>query len=294
MKNTVRRLGILDARLLGKVLLVSAILTLGASAAWGIAVVHSAESAKVQLGLCLAFAQLGLSLVLWFPAAGRLGILIMLVSAAHGGFVVVRAGTRPGQVRLPARSIHELPRTLGVWHGEDPERQGEEAEIHAKIFVGTGALDAVDRIYTDRSGHATSLFVALYDDPEAGVYHTPSNCYRSNGWTNIDDVPMPLEVPGRPTISVSLSTWESGDKRIQVLCWYEMGEHVLFDRRDWGLLQFKLRGQTIWPPMYKVLLQTQVLPGGGPATTRLLDLAGQVRGWLGELDAPAAAAEQAP
>jgi EpsI family protein len=215
----------------------------------------------------------------------RLTILIALVVSVHCGFILVRAGTRPAQVALPTRSIHELPRTLGTWHGED-------AELDSKIFVGTAARDVVDRTYADRSGHNTSVFVALYDDPAAGVYHTPANCYRANGWTNLSDVLMPLESAGRPTVSVSLSTWESGSQRVQVVCWYEMGEHVLFDRLDWGTIQFKLRGQTTWPPMYKVLLQAQVTDS--LTSARLLELAGSLRAWLGELTVTAEPAGRAP
>jgi EpsI family protein len=215
----------------------------------------------------------------------RLAILIALVVAVHCGFILVRAGTQPAQVALPTRSIHELPRTLGTWHGED-------AELDSKIFVGTAAHAAVDRTYTDRLGHSTSVFVALYDDPAAGVYHTPSNCYRQNGWTNISEVRIPLECPGRPTVSVSLSTWESSGQRVQVVCWYEMGEYVLFDRGDWGLLRLKLRGQTTWPPMYKVLLQAQATDS--LTSARLLELAGTLRAWLGELDTTPAPAGRAP
>jgi EpsI family protein len=214
----------------------------------------------------------------------RLAFLIALVAAVHCGFIVIRAGTQNAQVRLPTRSLHELPVSLGNWRGED-------TELDPNIFVGTGAREALARSYTDRSGQSASLFLALYDDPGAGVYHTPFNCYRAQGWTNISEVRMPVECPGRPTIFVSLSTWrKSGLQQIQVLCWYEMGEHVLFDRIDWsgGLwfwrgVRFKFRGLTTWPPMYKVLLEAQ--DTDSLTSHRLVELAASLRGWLGELSA---------
>jgi EpsI family protein len=286
MKNTARRLEIYDARLWGKVFLVTALLTLAAVAVWGVAVAHSLRGGMTQLGLCFAVVQLGLSLLLLFPAAGRLGILIMLVSVVHGGFVALRAGTQPAEVLIPAPpGIHKLPLTLGVW-------RGEEGHLDPKLFVGAEAYDVVSRIYTDREGHTVSVLFALYVDPGAGVYHTPMNCYQSNGWTNRDQMRLPLQTPNRPEIPVSLSTWESKEDRVVVLYWYEMGEHTLFDRWDWGTVRIQLRGQKTWPPMYKVLLQTSAKDSKDRA--RLLDVAGSIRKWLGELGASDQAAGGAP
>jgi EpsI family protein len=286
MKNTVTRLRTLDARSWGKVLLVSGLLTL-AAAVCGVAAAHSAVGAKVQLGLCLAVVQLGLSLLLWFPAARRLGVLIMLISVVHGGFVVVRAGTQGAQVLLPPPpGIRGLPLNLGNW-------RGIETQLDPETFVNAGALEAVSRLYTDRSGHVTKVLLALYTDPAAGVYHTPTNCYRSNGYTQLDTMTVPLQATPCPEIPVSLSTWEKKDDRVAVLYWYEMGKYTLFDRADWGVVRVELRGQRVWPPMYKVLLETPVA-ADAKERAHLLELAGSIRQWLGGLGTSKEAADAAP
>ncbi|MGD0896519.1 MAG: exosortase-associated EpsI family protein [Thermoguttaceae bacterium] len=287
MKNTAMPLGITDARLWGKVLLATGLLTLGVSIVWSAMAPKGVVFTSAQAGLTFAFMQLGLGLLLFCPAATRLGILIILVSVVHGGFIVVRAGTQPAEVILSGRTIHELPLTLGPW-------QGEDTTLDPRTFAGTEAVEAVGRNYADRADHSTSVFLATYSDPRAGVYHSPMNCYQSSGWTNIDEVRLPLQAVGRPDILVSVSNWQqSKADPIIVLYWYEMGEDTFFGRGDWGLAQlWKLRGRKTWPPMYKVLLQT---PASDPlARARLMDLAGSVRAWLGELDTTAAADHRSP
>ncbi len=218
----------------------------------------------------------------------RLAILAGVVIIVHLGFVVLRAGTQPAEVLPPTQGIKSLPLVFGEWHGT-------EGQMDPKLEAGTESRDAVDREYKDRDGNTASVFVAFYDNPERGAYHNPMICYRANGWNIIDEHHETLEKTKRPDIDVSVSTWRQKEKRVLVLYWYEMGDEVLFDRWDWagwGGVRWRLRGQTTWPPMFKVLIQ--VSADDALAHARAVKLACYVRDWLGSVTPAATAPEAAP
>jgi hypothetical protein len=219
--------------------------------------------------------------------AGRLAMVITLVVAVQLGFYAVRLGTQPPEVKLPARGIETIPREFGNW-------QSEEEAFDPRIFAGTEADATLSRKYKDLSGHKVSTFVALYTKFIDGLYHSPSNCYVSNNWTQLDSVKLPLKTPNRPEINVSVSTWERKGLRVLVVYWYEIGDHVLFDRKDYVPVQWAMRGRKTWPPMYKVLLQAPAESDVELVQSRLLDVAAFVRDALGKLDAGSASSDKAP
>ncbi|MGA2030840.1 MAG: exosortase C-terminal domain/associated protein EpsI, partial [Thermoguttaceae bacterium] len=152
--------------------------------------------------------------------------------------------------------------------------------------AATEAASSITRSYQDSNGHAISMHLALFDDPDRGVYHSPTNCYRAQGWARLGGRDVSLQVPGRPTIQVRLSTWQREGDKILVLYWYELGENVLFERIDMGAVRWKMRGRATWPPMVKVLLQTSAAEAG-LAQSQLLQIAAQIRQWVGQMDPPA-------
>ena len=218
--------------------------------------------------------------------AVRIAIVILVVVTVHLGFYVVRAGTRPAEVKLPGRSLESIPRQIGGW-------QGSPEELNHEIFVNTGAREVLPRRYLNRQGQRVSAFVALYTNAEEGVYHSPTNCYRSSGW-NLLEISRPLlKTKGRPDTPVSFSTWEQKGDRIYVLYWYELGDYTLFERSDLLKVRWGMLGKRVWPPMYKVLLQTSA-PDAETARTRLLEFAEVIRTTIPELDAEPAPGAAAP
>ena len=145
-----------------------------------------------------------------------------------------------------------MPLQMGVWHGK-------EVKLDPKLFVATEAASALTRSYSDAMDRMVSVFTAIYTNPDAGVYHSPLNCYQSQGWTKLSEDRVPLTVPGRPTVQVDLSLWDRGGDRVYVLFWYELGEHVLFERYDLGKVRVAMRGRAEWPPLVKVLMQTSAV-----------------------------------
>ena len=204
----------------------------------------------------------------------RLATVIIVMLLVQGGFYVVGESTRLPEIRIPSQSIKMIPSQFGVWDGED-------TTLDPELFTKSEARESADRIYRNRSGDKISIHAALFTDPSKGLYHSPMNCYRSSGWTKLSDKKILLHTANRPDIEVSLSMWELKGEKILVLYWYELGDYSMFERMDLLKVRWAMRGQEWWPPMYKVLMQTQA-SSAERSQAQLLELAGAVREWLRE------------
>jgi EpsI family protein len=209
----------------------------------------------------------------------RLVIAAVLIYAGYLSITMAQASLRLPPVRPFVRDIHELPRRLESW-------QGEDEELDPNIFERVGAESILNRIYRDDADHRVSMHLAIFKDPDAGVYHSPINCYRSAGWRLVEETRVELTIPGHPEHKqrINLANWERKDEKIWVAYWYRLGEHTLFERWDLGKLRWAMRGQASWPPMVKVLLQTEAADKF-PAKTRILEMARLIQGWIDESEA---------
>ena len=83
---------------------------------------------------------------------------------------------------MPDWTFHEMPMQLGDW-------RGKEAKMDPKLAVRTGAkLDTIiDRTYRDDLGHVVVMHAAMFDNPAAGVIHSPLVCYRAAGWKKLSE-----------------------------------------------------------------------------------------------------------
>jgi EpsI family protein len=184
--------------------------------------------------------------------ATRLYVVIGIVLAAYGVGWLVQAAAEPPEVEKPDWSVKDLPLKLEKW-------QGEDTEMDPAIAMATGAYAITNRIYHDDKGRAISLHSAMFEDPAEGVYHSPLNCYRANGWTKKGETPEDIKVSEDLTISVNLTTWEKEHQKIIVAYWYQLGQYVLLSRLDLGSsIRWKMRGQPQWPVLIKVMLQVPV------------------------------------
>lgn len=202
----------------------------------------------------------------------RLYVVAAVVLATYGVACFVQAGLKLPDVEMPNWTFNELPLQLGEW-------QGHPTEMDPQIAVATGAKIIVNRSYQDGSGHSITMHTAVFDDPAGGVYHTPTNCYRTSGYQNTDSSSEELELPNDVMLPVKLTTWERKDERFLVIYWYQIGEYVLFDRWDLGIkIRWAFRGRPKWPALIKVLIQMAVTDTE-EATPVILDFAKQVAAW---------------
>jgi EpsI family protein len=203
----------------------------------------------------------------------RLYAVAAIIVGTTGIGWLVKLETEPPPVEVPDWSLRALPIQLGEWHGK------EEA-LDPKVFAATNADVVVNRKYQDGGGHEVSLHTAMFQDHNAGVYHSPLNCYRSAGWKLVSETSETVEVAEDLTIKVNMASWEREQDKVLVVYWYELGGHVLYSRRDLGILRLTaMRGQPKWPVLFKMMVQ-------GPVTdletskTLVLDFVSQLAKWM--------------
>ena len=229
----------------------------------------------------------------------RMGVVIGILVAVQLGFLYVGHLAHPVIVepRQPIDGKDQDGKYLYVKDkdGKDaragfPEKVatasgpwvGTDAELDKRTFDEAEVDVAVSRVYS-REGHNLKFLLAEYRSPRAGLYHNPMNCYYTQGFTQIGRVKMePLTVPDRPDATISLTTWERKGEKVLVAYWYEVGDYTMFERQDLLPTQWKMRGKSKWPAMFKVLLE---IPAGDTeqATKDLMSMAQAVRGWLGHV-----------
>jgi EpsI family protein len=205
----------------------------------------------------------------------RLMIAAALVALVAGGQALVRASLRPPSVQRLSRPLAELPLRFGEW-------DGEKKEMDPKLAIATGAKEIADRLYTHPKLGKIAVHTAAYDDPTSGVSHTPIYCYRSSGWRNLHEEWTVLPTGGEE-VRVKYITWELNNERVRVMYWFQMGEHLIFNRYDLGVVRFKLAGHRDWPTMVKVLIQTPASDDRERDRRRMVDLAEHIWEWLGGL-----------
>ena len=202
----------------------------------------------------------------------------LLVGAAtllliYGTTYLLRAGMRPPRVEFPDRDFTAMPLRFGDW-------EGESVKLDERTFARIGADVVVDRCYRKR-GEEILAHLAVFSDPLIGAYHSPVNCYRGAGWQRTDSRRVDLPVSPERTIPVSISTWQRENEQIMVLYWFQLDDYIIFGRGDMLGARWALRGREVWPPLIKVLMQTQAYDALA-AERRLLDLAGQMHAWVNE------------
>ena len=67
--------------------------------------------------------------------------------------------------------------------------------------------------------------------------------------------------------------------RIEVLYWYQLGDHIIFDRSDLENVRAELKGQEPQPRLIKVQLQIE-RSADDDNKDRLLELASKIAKWL--------------
>jgi EpsI family protein len=220
--------------------------------------------------------------------AVRVGIVALLVPLTYLGANWVQASLDVRGTDMPDWTFHKMPYRLGGW-------QGEETKMDSKLAERTGAkLDTIiERTYRDKQGHAIRMHAAMFDNPAAGVIHSPMVCYQSQGWKKLSESRESLQLPTELTnlpdtlaIPISISTWEyeKENRKVIVVYWYQIGDHFLFGRWDLGIkIRWALAGKPKWPALFKVMLEADLIDEKD-SKTAILGLSEQVAGWTNKAE----------
>ncbi len=181
----------------------------------------------------------------------RILIVVFFVGLLAGSTYVMPQWMQPKNVLLPDWDLAEMPLQFGSW-------QGVEKELDPKVTRALNADRTVDREYRHAKYPVVALHVAFFCNLDEGVRHSPINCYRGQGWQEIDRTSVNLRVPDKPAIPVSLTTWEQDGERVLVMYWFQLDEHIILDRSGLAKARWKMRNKETWPALAKVLLQSPV------------------------------------
>jgi EpsI family protein len=188
-------------------------------------------------------------------SAVRIGIIAALIPLTWWGSRLVNASLEAPGVDMPDWTFAQMPMQIGDWRGED------DPNVDEKINNATEAKrdTIVNRIYQDGLGHTVHVHTAMFDNPKGGVYHSPLNCCRSQGWEKRSETRQEIEIDEdeKGSIPVSVTQWERKGEKMAVVYWYQLGPHVLFGRWDLGLkVRWSLAGKPAWPALIKVMFSS--------------------------------------
>jgi EpsI family protein len=207
------------------------------------------------------------------PLATRLWTAVAVVGVCLGTFHGIKSYAVPSTSRLLRQDLKSMPYDLAGWIGAD-------AELDAHVFEFLGADQAINRSYTSPAGQSVAVHVATWIGPDEWAPHPPEACYTSAGWELSGERSETLDESGG--VRVQRFTARRGGDELTVLYWYRLGD-VYFKNRDQARQARKaLWGQSEWPPLIKVLIQS---PNSGIGDPRrgMDEMAGAIDAWTSQL-----------
>jgi hypothetical protein len=201
----------------------------------------------------------------------RLVLASAALLASFGAARALQDRGMPTEPFHPAQRLEEdMPTSFGSWIGVPTEK------IDARVFQAIGAEMAINRVYKQPQAEVV-LHCDVFLKYGVRTLHPPELCYPGSGFTiaNSETVDIPLEPGGRPA---RLLTLDREGQRVYCLFWYQIGDTTFMEGDGQRRAVQSLRGQTVWPPMIKVMLQCS---GTSPeeAATALKALASLVYPW---------------
>jgi EpsI family protein len=98
-------------------------------------------------------------------------LAVLLTVMALTANLALRVGTMR---RLERRDVTVFPTRLGEWMG------GPNRPLDSETQKQLATASVLDRVYTNRGGHAINLLIVSSIDPEDA--HSPEACLPSRGW----------------------------------------------------------------------------------------------------------------
>jgi len=167
----------------------------------------------------------------------------------------------------------KLPYSLGNWSGVD-------TEVDERLVLHIGAIgNVVNRIYDNGSGRSVIAHLAKFATADVSLPHQPPLCYTNAGWTIARD----QWVRGGASHPYRMMHVEREGEQAVVVYWYQLGQHVAADRADLRkvLQQLRMKGEH-FPPVVKVLLQTQIITNEANAKADIEQVGSLIYDWVRE------------
>jgi EpsI family protein len=202
----------------------------------------------------------------------RVGLALFFIVATQGVLLAASFLLFPSQIRPARQKLQALPMTFNDW-------TGVETEIDHNVIGALGAHDMLGRVYSRADGSRVNVHVASWNGGGEWTPHPPELCYAGNGWKMLSRT---RSKPFDDDKSVAeLQSHEKVDNRVFVTYWYQIGPIAYYNRDGARIARRQYMGQTVRPPLYKVMLQTSNL-GNDSHSTQVEELAQAVKSWIAQ------------
>lgn len=178
----------------------------------------------------------------------RVWLTVLALVVVQGGVWAAREFAMPFDSREPSRPLSEFPYQIGEFTGED--KPGDP-----RVFQYLGTDMSISRVYTHSDGGVVSVHLAAWNGTDNWTPHPPDVCYRSAGWSEANRATF--ELPANPPIQVAHRLFQNAGQRASVMFWYRIGEIVYHEESETRAIRRQFVGQREWPPVVKILLQTE-------------------------------------
>jgi hypothetical protein len=199
---------------------------------------------------------------LFFSAIVLLGI--------YGAAESFKGRGMPTELAKPQLKLEQMPKTFDSWKGED-------TPLDPQVFQAIGAAMVINRRYQDRRA-VVDLHSDVFLDYGVRLPHPPETCYEGNGCVVADGETVQIVSDAKGAHSARLLTLDRAGSRLYCLYWYQVGDVTFWNGDDLRHVVQSFRGQTTWPPMLKIMLQTSA-DSAEEAQRRLKEVAALVHPW---------------
>jgi EpsI family protein len=200
----------------------------------------------------------------------RLFVSALALLGIYGAAEVLKGRGMPTELAVPQLKLDEMPKTFGGWKGDD-------TPLDPQVFQAIGAKMAINRRYKDKLA-SVELHSDVFLNYSVRILHPPELCYSSNGFTVNDGETVELNATGEGSHPARFLPMDRDGARTYCLYWYQVGDTTFWTGDDQRRVVLSFRGRATWPPMLKVMLQTEAA-SRDEAQGRLKDLAAQVYAW---------------
>ena len=178
----------------------------------------------------------------------------------------------PTELAHPRLRMDQMPKTFESWTCGDID-----TKLDPRVFEAIGAEMVINRRYQQRQS-VVDVHSAVFLRYGVRTLHPPELCYQGIGYMLANMETVQIAEDSRGGHAASLLSLDKDGTRVYCLYWYQVGDSTFWDGDGQRRVVQSFRGQTVWPPMIKVMLQTTA-NSPEEATMRLKSLAALVYPW---------------
>jgi len=170
----------------------------------------------------------------------QLKSIAWILGALMFGTAIAGVFGKPTRLTVSAITLEtDVPKQFGEWT-EVVEQSGQLVNPETEQLLKTLYSQLLSRTYVNKQGYRIMLSMAYGDDQRGGLQaHRPEVCYPAQGFkvNSLQDGAMPTSFGN---IDVRRLTTTKGPRDEPVTYWLTVGDHVIRNKFDKRLMEFRL------------------------------------------------------